>query len=239
MRLIQKQPIKIAFSSEIEDSLANAIRRYVFHIPTLAVDEVEISRNDSPLYDETIAHRIGLLPLENAKSFNEKNPAKLKLSTKKEGTVYSEDLKGNIKVIYDKVPITTLSKNQEIELEATIRSGKGVEHSKFSPGFMAYRNVVEAQIDKNIPQEMAKHLPEKMLKGAKIIIETPSDWDLIEKCAEECKKQRKDYIKVTPKQDLIIEIESFGQMDVEEIFKRSIEELKKDLNRISKELSKI
>jgi len=51
MELIKKDQNKLVFKAEIEESLANAIRRYVYQIPIVAVDEVEISRNDSPLYE--------------------------------------------------------------------------------------------------------------------------------------------------------------------------------------------
>ena len=40
---------------KVNESLANAIRRCVSLIKTMAVDEVEISRNDSALYDEQAA----------------------------------------------------------------------------------------------------------------------------------------------------------------------------------------
>ena len=68
MKQIEKNENKIVFETEIEDSLANAIRRYVNHVPTLAIDEIEITKNDSPLYDEMIANRIGLIPLKSEKS---------------------------------------------------------------------------------------------------------------------------------------------------------------------------
>jgi len=72
MKLINKKENKIMFTAEIEESLANAIRRYMNQIPVLAVEEVEISRNDSPLYDETIAHRIGLIPIKTDETVNVK-----------------------------------------------------------------------------------------------------------------------------------------------------------------------
>ena len=71
MKLIKKTEEKIIISEEIEDSLINAIRRFVHEIPILAIDEVEIFKNDSALYDETIAHRLGLIPLKMDKSVEE------------------------------------------------------------------------------------------------------------------------------------------------------------------------
>jgi len=41
----------------------------------------------------------------------------------------------------DKTPITFLNKGQELEIKATTKMGRGVEHSKFSPGLMFYRNI--------------------------------------------------------------------------------------------------
>ena len=72
MKIINKKNNQMTFSAEIDESLANAIRRYVDQIPILAIDEVEISKNDSPLYDETVAHRIGLIPLKMEKTISEK-----------------------------------------------------------------------------------------------------------------------------------------------------------------------
>ena len=111
MKKIEKTGNQIVFEAEINETLANAVRRYVNQIPVMAVDEVEISKNDSPLYDETIAHRIGLLPLKTDKSITKKSTGKLKLEIKKEGTIYSGDIRGKPEVVYKNMPLTILSKN--------------------------------------------------------------------------------------------------------------------------------
>jgi DNA-directed RNA polymerase alpha subunit len=52
MKKIEKTANQFVFEAEISETLANAIRRYVNRIPVMAVDEVEISKNDSALYDD-------------------------------------------------------------------------------------------------------------------------------------------------------------------------------------------
>src|SRR3989344_371654 len=143
MEIIEKKSDEITFIIKIEDSLANAVRRYINRVPILAVEYVDIHKNDSPLFDETIAHRIGLIPLKLDKKPKESDSYELKLEVTGEPLVYSGDLKGKIKPAYDKIPITTLNKNQSLNVVAKVAAGFGEEHSKYSPGLMFYRHLFE------------------------------------------------------------------------------------------------
>jgi len=239
MKKIDKKDNKIVFSAETDESLANAIRRYINRIPLVAIDEVEISRNDSPLYDETIAHRIGLIPLKMGK-VDEKKPIEFKLNVKKEGAVYSEELKGDVKVVYDKIPITILKKGQELELIGRARVGLGVRHPKFSPGIMFYRNIFDIKLDKDCPKEVVNICPQRIfeLKDGNVKVNDASRCDMCEACTEFCKKQKKNSITLMPTKELMIVLESWGQLSVNEMLNKSIETLKRDLKEISKIVSK-
>lgn len=238
MKKIEKTGNQLVFTAEIDEALANSIRRYINQISVLAVDEVEISKNDSALYDETIAHRIGLIPLkmESAK----KKEGKLKLDVKKEGIVYSGDLKGSPAVVYKNIPITILNNNKELQLIATVRLGKGSEHSKFSPGLMFYRNVVEMILDKEFHEEIKKSCPNAEIKGKgdKIMIIDNKKKEIADFCEGIANKNKKK-AEINTKNELVITVESFGQMSVENIFKKSIDALKKDFAGVAKEITKI
>ena len=238
MKIVEKKQGQIAFTVDAEVTLANSIRRYVNQIPVMAIDEVEISRNDSPLYDETIAHRMGLIPLKN-KSSNEKVSGKLKLKVNREGLVYSGELKGGQEIVYGKIPLTLLDKGQELEVVATTKMGKGKEHSKFSPGLMFYRNVAEITVDKSLYEEIKKICPDNEIKekGQKIVILDNKKHEISDVCEGICKK-RGEKAEIDYKKELILTLESFGQMSVEDIFKKSIEILKKDLIYRSKKIGK-
>ena len=238
MEKLEKKDNQVTFTVQIDESLANAIRRYLSQIPILAIDDVEIIKNDSPLYDETIAHRLGLISLKTEKA-TEKANIKFKLSAKKEGTVYSGEIKGNADVIYDKIPITVLTKGQELEINATGRLGKGMEHAKFSPGLIYYRDVSEIAMDKSLADNLKKIGLKNEIKekGDKIIIMDNMRKEILDVCEGLGEKAGKN-VDVKPTGDLIITVESFGQISPEEMFKKSIEQLKKDLAEVSKKIGK-
>lgn len=239
MELIEKDKNQITFSADVNETLMNSIRRYINEIQVLAIDEVEISKNDSALYDETIAHRIGLIPLKNDKKIKEGVDSDLKLVSRQEGPVYSGELKGKIEVVYDKIPITILNKGQEMEIIAKAKLGKGSEHSKFSPGFMFYRNISEIALDKKYGDKVKRicDLNEIKEKGNKIIIIDNKKDSILDVCEGIAEKEG-EKVETEIKDGLIITLESFGQKEVKDIFNESVSQLKKDLNDVSKKVDK-
>lgn len=252
IKLISKEKNKISFVSDMSETLANAIRRSSQEIPILAIDEVEFFKNDSALYDEIIAHRLGLIPLITEKTFTEREKCSCKgkgcikcsvdLKIKIEGpcTVYSKDLKGKAEVVYEKIPITILDKDQELELVARARLGKGINHSKFSPGLVYYRNLAKIAVEKDCDEclKCVEACPQKILfmKGKKADIKDIYKCDLCEACVEACKQHGKNCIKVEKDNEIIFFIESWGQIEAKEIFIKSIEKINENLKELNKEI---
>ncbi|MAG10959.1 DNA-directed RNA polymerase subunit D [Candidatus Pacearchaeota archaeon] len=234
MRLINKKDNQIEFQTEMNGSLANAIRRFVNQIPILAIEDVEISKNDSPLYDETIAHRLGLIPLKAGKG----KEAKLNLKARGKGIILAKELEGNAEVVYGETPITFLKKGEELNIVATAKFGKGVEHSKFSPGFIFYRDLVKINIDKNCPTEIINKCPKKILRveGKEVVVKNEEECDICEACVKFCRKKGKNLISINPTKNIRITVESFGQLSVDDIFKKAIDALKQDLLVVAKKI---
>ena len=237
IKIISKDKTKMSFLANMPETLANAIRRSALEIPILAVDEVEFFKNDSALYDEILAHRIGLIPLVNEKNIKE---AELKIKIKGPGTVYSKDLKGKVDVVYGNIPIVILDKEQELELLASAKFGKGIEHAKFSPGLIYYRNLAQIISDKGCDEckKCVEACPHNLLiaEKGKIALKEAYKCDLCEACVEACKKQNKEAIKIEKSEDLVFFIESWGQIKAEDIFIRAIESLQDNLKELTKEI---
>jgi len=250
MKILEKTDEKIVFVCELSESLANAIRRSALEIPVLAIDEVEFYKNDSVLYDEVLALRLGLTPLETPSNMVLKEKcsckgkgcskcsAQLKLKAKGPVTVYSKELKGKVKVIYEEMPLVELTEEQELELVATARLGKGIEHTKFSPGLVYYRNVPEIEIDKTC-QECKKCIeacPQDVFKIEKEKIEIKDIYrcDLCEACVEACKKNCKDKscIQINPGKEIMFFIESFGMISAKEILVEAVKALEDNLKQV-------
>jgi DNA-directed RNA polymerase subunit D len=237
MKQIKKTENQIVFSSDIEITLANSIRRYFNNIPIMAIEELEISKNDSPLYDETVAHRVGLVPLKAGKG---KVSDKIELNVKRQGVVYSGDFTGGPEPVFDKIPLTTLDKGQELKFKATLKKGKGIEHSKFSPGIMFYRNLVSLTVDKEFYDEIKKVCPDNDIKekGSKIIIKDDVAKEVADVCEGIVNKAGKE-AEIEDQGELVVTIESFGQLKTKDIFLEAINVLKSDLKDLSKGLKKI
>ncbi len=231
MNIIEATPEKAIVRMQVSTSLANAIRRSVEEIPTLAIDEVEIFKNDSALYDEFLAHRMGLVPLKTLKSMGPKTEVELKLVKSGEGTVYSGDMQGGATVVIDNLPLTLLKEGQEIEIVATARLGTGVEHTKHTPGLCWYRQLYSvdtsnAKIAAIVEQSKGLITPEK--KGKVTLC------DLNDAQVDAISAIDKDAVKDSD--EILFFVESFGHLEAKDIIARAIDVLNANLDEVGKTL---
>ncbi len=165
VKVLEESPQKMKIV--VEDAplaFINSIRRAAYTmVPVMAVEFVEIIDNNTVLYDEIIAHRLALIPLESREAlakyawpeeFREKcigsdgtprfeDPecyATLTLDVEtgpnEYRMVYSGDLQTSdpsVKPVYNNIPIVLMGPAQSLRLRAYARLGYGTEHAKWFP----------------------------------------------------------------------------------------------------------
>lgn len=256
MKLLEKNKEHVKFLVKGTNSaFVNSLRRIIiFGVPTMAIEDVTIKANSSALYDEALAHRLGLIPLKtDLKSYTLPRECKckgegcehcqlhLKLKAKGPKTVYSGELKSQdpkVIPVFDKMPIVKLLENQEININAIAILGEGKTHIKFSPGLVYYQGYPKFKLGTGKAEQCAKACPKKILQanGNKIKVIDEEKCDLCQACQEQDEK----CIQVKgSKEDFIITIEPFGQLTPEQIIRRSIEIFNKKLKELDKAINKI
>ena len=81
IKILNKTNNEVVFILEdVNYVIANTLRRLVnSKVCTLAIEDVHINKNSSALYDEMLAHRLGLIPLKtDLKSYTQKDKCKCK-----------------------------------------------------------------------------------------------------------------------------------------------------------------
>ena len=259
-RVLENDKEKGKLSFILKDSnpiFANTLRRLMIdEVPTMAIEYVEFIKNNSILYDEIIAHRIGLIPLKtDLKSYNIQDKCKCEgkgcnrcqlkmvLRASKVGTVYASEIKSKdpaVKPVYGNTPIVKLLKGQSLELEATAILGRGKEHIKWSPchAYYKYRPIVEITGEIKNPEAIIEvdHNNIFEIKDRKLFINKDKvlDCDLSLDFSEIDKN-----VKVTASEtDFVFHIESFGQLSCKEIVNKSIDIFDETLDEFVEELKK-
>jgi DNA-directed RNA polymerase subunit D len=246
-----KEGKKISFAlTGTTDWFVNTIRRLMIEeVPTLAIEDVEFRDNDSALYDEIIAHRLGLIPIKtDLKSYNLPaectckgkgcNKCKLKmiLKAKSQGIVYAEEIKSKdakCKPVYPKMPLVKLIKGQSVQAEMTAVLGKGKEHMKWSPCLAWYRGWPEFVIGNNADlKACVDQCLQLEQSGNNLKIKDIIKWN--EAYEEICEKNG---VKVkNSKTDFIFNVEIWGQLDVKDIVKEAVRIFQNKLDDFTKQL---
>lgn len=255
LKLLKKKKDRISF--EVNDTTVgyvNALRRiFMGYVPTMAISFVEFKQNTSSLYDEMIAHRLGLLVLKtDLKSYNvptkgaeESAATHLKLTLKEVGPkmVYASDLKSKdpkVVPVYPETPIVKLLEGQELELIATAHLGIGSEHSKWNTGLTSYYYKPKITVNNKSPKlkDFIDKYPQHIRKKDMIEVEKIDTPELIDACKGVCD----DVVKIEyeePQKEFVFMIESFGQLTPDQIVAEGIsqfESMLDEFGKLSKEL---
>ncbi len=239
IRILEKDKQHLSFIMRgTTPTFANVLRRIIMiAVPTIAIEDVEYRKNNTALYDETVAHRLGLIPLKtDLKGYRMKKgteddgsaacEAIFTLKAKGPGTVYASALKPKdpkIVPVYPEMPIVHLLKGQDIELQAVAVLGTGKEHSKWAPAHVWYTYEPQLTIDNKSPMlEKVKDLyPTQIFdKAGKIDKAAILDNGLVDAVDGVCE----EVIAVEHNEkNIIFHIESWGQLDCKTIIQKAIE----------------
>lgn len=230
-------------------AFANMLRRTIINeVPTMAMEDIEFRQNSSVLYDELVAHRLGLIPLKtDLKSYNlpedckcegegcSRCQLKLILKEKTGGTVYSEDISSldpKVVPVEGKIPIVKLGKNQSLEFEATAILGKGKEHAKWSPGLVFYKYAPAIELTKDVKEHnlIVESCPKSVfeLKNKKAVVNPKrlNECHLCGACVDVDAG-----VKLNEKSDeFIFTIESWGQLTPKEMLDEAMNIFKNKLD---------
>jgi len=226
-------------------------------VPTLSIEDVNMSNNTSVLFDEVVAHRLGMIPLtfsqgkmnlpEECKCKGKGCPlcqAVLKLDKKGPGMAYSGDFKSSnktVKATESKIPIVELLKGQAIKIEAIAKLGIGADHMKNQAANAAYQYYPELDAsgvkDPKDLKAAAEACPRKVLSasGSKLTLKDPVSCDICRSCEEAA-----DGLKIKGNNSkFIFRVESVSGLSPKEIVLKANEILQEKAKEFKKELSKV
>lgn len=238
----------------------NSIRRIMLsELPKLAVNNVVIYDNTSALFDEIVAHRLGLIPIPTDLSlltFRDQCVCKGKgcpnctvrytLSKEGEGIVYSGDLQPEEKtwaIKEDKISIVELYNDQRLILEVEAVLGRGRDHAKWqavqAPAYKYYPVVEINQKKCTLCKKCVEACPKKILdiKNNKLIIADIERCTICKSCVEVCEPEA-----ITVKGDetrFIFRFETDGSLTAKEALEETAKILENKYSEMGKLLKKL
>jgi DNA-directed RNA polymerase subunit D len=253
----------------ISVEMINALRRIMLtEVPVMAIDEVIILKNDSPLYDEIISHRLGLIPLKTDLEVY-KLPKECDCSgfgcplcqvsltcevtntTNASLDIYSGDLKSNdpkIVPVNDFIPIVKIDKNDKVIIEAYAILGLAKDHAKWQAvSNVAFRHYPEIKFNtsdlKNSKENnlIVNMCPEKLFElESNGSLKLHDDyWKYCTLC-KSCEKNSDGKIKVGSREDVyIFSIESDGVLDYDALIRKVFEVYNEKIDEFVTELDEL
>jgi len=206
-------------------AFANGIRRAILaDVPTLSIDTVRFVENSSVMFDEVLAHRLGMVPLTTPDGeFEEGDVVTLALDVEGPGTAYSGDLVSSDPLVEpaDKnVPLIDLKENQRLELEADAVIGVGRDHAKHQGGVaVGYRHLQTVSVDGDAAEyedEEPQIIRGVIEEDGELVPTEEFDNDLTERYPG------KEVTVSDVPEAFVFHVESDGSMPVEELVLRAV-----------------
>jgi len=237
-------------------AFANALRRIMMsEIPNLAIEWVDFHDNTSALFDEVIAHRLGMIPLQfDPKKFNFAGECKCKekgcplcqvvFSVEKSGPsmVYSGDMKSSnrsVKSVNPDFPIVKLLKGQKLKLEAIAVLGTGKDHAKWQTANVSYQYLPQLEVkDSRELKKIVKECPKGVLgiKNRKLVLIDPFGCDECRVCEDV--SENGVVIKSDPNK-FVFKVESISGLDPKHIVSEAARILEEKANEFKSEIKNI
>ena len=172
--------------SEANPAIANALRRSMtVKVPTLAIKELHINQNESALFDEILANRMGQIPLTIPEEVGEDDTVHIAVQQEGPGIVHAEDIKtGNeqSEPVNPDAVIVELKEDQKLTLEGEAVLGNGAEHAKHQGGAIGYQKTQEGQFVFRI-ESTSGYTNKELLKQS--ITEIQNELDEFEQAVQE------------------------------------------------------
>jgi len=256
LKLDKKAKYGVFELSKTNAAFVNTLRRVIVEeVPTMAIEDIELIKNSSVLYDEMLAHRLGLIPLTtDLNSYFEpakcsckgegcaKCSLKLTLQAKGESLVTSGDIvskDSKVKPAFDNIPIAKLLADQEIEFVATAVLGTGKEHAKWVPGLVHYHLKPTLKILKH-DKKCVENSPAGVFqfKSDKLVLTDDYAYDLTK--LDAAVENNPDCLQLKLEEDsFIFYVESWGQLTPNEIMEKAISLMQEKLVIFSQELDTV
>lgn len=233
-------------------AFANSLRRTIMSgVPTLAIEDVRFKNNTSGLFDEMLAHRLGLVPLRfDQRDLNMREECScegegckdctvnLKLEVSEEGPVKAKDIETpeGVEPENPELLLVELTEDQEVSLTAEAQLGRGKEHAKWQAANTAYKNYPDIEIKGDIDdiEKVIERCPGDVFeeKDGELKVKNPKDCISCYAC-----EKLEDNIEVDQHDDkFVFNLESISGRSPDEIMQVAVETLEEKVEEFNREL---
>ena len=253
IEILEKSDAKIKFAVECDSGFANALRRVMMNeVPTMAIEYADIEENTSGLFDEALAHRLGLIPLTfSPRQYNLKDECKCEgkgcsrcevtLVLDKQGpcTVRAGDMKStadDVKPADSNIIVVELLDGQRLRLEAVAQLGFGKNHAKWQASVVGYQNAPVVRVTEKAEPKIADVCPAKVFekKDGKVRVAREESCILCMRCVE-----LSEGVKVSANEDsFIFNAESVCGLTAMHVLQKALDALESRAEEFVKEVKK-